>query len=135
MIIAPFHCHFQLVMEKNNKGYTALHYTCKNEASTKVIMELGRGHDSIDEQVKQTVDSAIKATAISQQCSCIHVAIKYGLRWSIHTKELAESNVDEVVNSCDDDSTGLRLFMVAAMKNDVFCDLSSIYGLMRMSPM
>ena len=135
MMIAPFHCHFQLVMEKNNKGYTALHYTCKNEASTKVIMELGRGHDSIDEQVKQTVDSAIKATAISQQCSRTHIAIKYGLRWSIHTKELAESNVVEVVNSFDG-STGLRLFMVAAMDNGAgFCDLSSIFGLMRMSPM
>ena len=123
----------ELMMEKNTYGLTALYYACKNEAPTEVIMELARGHDSCDEQTKQAVNSAIEATAISQQCSCIHIATKYGLRWSIHTKELAESNVDEVVNRCDD-LTGLRLFMVAAMKNGGFCDLSSIYGLMRMSP-
>ena len=97
-------------------------------------MELARGHDSSDEQTKQKVNSVIEATAISQQCSCIHIAAKYGLRWSIHTKEFAESNVDEVANRYDG-STGLRLFMVAAMKNDGFCDFSSIYGLMRMSPL
>ena len=94
-----------------------------------VIIELARGHDSSDEQIKQSI------LPIFQNCSCFHIAKKYGLRWSIHTKELAESNVVEVVSSFDG-LTGLRLFMVAAMENGAgFCDLSSIYGLMRMSPM
>ena len=121
-------------MEKNTYGLTALYYACKNEAPTEVIMELARGHDRSDEQTKQKVNSVIEATAISQQCSCIHIAAKYGLRWSMHTKDLAESNADEVVNRCNS-STGLCLFMVAAMMNDGFRDLSSIYGLMRMNPM
>ena len=70
-----------------------------------VIIELARGHDSSDEQIKQSI------LPIFQNCSCFHIAKKYGLRWSIHTKELADSNVDEVVNRCDD-SIGLRLFTV-----------------------
>ena len=123
----------ELVMVKNEYGLTALYYACVNKASTEVIMELARGHDSGDEQVKQTVNVAIEATAISQHCSCIYIAVKYGLRWNIHTKELAELHVDEVVNRCDG-LTGLRLFMLAAMENDGYRDLSSIYGLMRMSP-
>ena len=46
-------------------------------------------------------------------------------------KELAEANVDEILNGCDT-STGLRVFMVAAMGDHH--DLSGIYGMMRMSP-
>ena len=123
-----------LVVVKNKVRLTALYYAGMNEASFEVIVELARGHDSSDEQIKQTVNSAIEATAIFQFCLCFHIPTKYGLRWGILTKELADSNVDEVVNRCDD-STGLRLFMVAAMENENFCYLSSIYSLMRMSPL
>ena len=115
---------------------TPLHYACQNKASARVILELVRSRDSfVDKKLKQKVAFAIEAMALSQQCSGIHIAAEYGLRWSIFTQDLAESNVDEVVNSCDG-STGLRLFMVGAAIENAggFCDLSSIYGLMRMSP-
>ena len=46
-------------------------------------------------------------------------------------KELAEANGDEIMNRYDG-STGLRLFMIAAMGYSN--DLSSIYGMMKMGP-
>ena len=46
-------------------------------------------------------------------------------------KELAEDDAEEVINGCDN-LTGLPLFMVAAMGK--YHDLSSIYGIVRMSP-
>ena len=49
--------------------------------------------------------------------------------------EVAESNANEVLDGIDD-ITGLRLFMLAAA-GDVggwSIDLSSVYGMLRMSP-
>lgn len=46
-------------------------------------------------------------------------------------KELAEGNVDEMMNGCDS-LTGLHVFMVSAMGD--YNDLSGIYGMMRISP-
>ena len=74
----------------------------------------------------------VNAMALEQhQSSSIYVVAKYGLKWSNHMKELAETSVDEIVNGFDC-LTGLRLFMVAAMGDK--CDLSTIYGVMKMSP-
>ena len=47
-----------------------------------------------------------------------------GPRWSIHIEEYVECNMVEVVNMNND---------LAAMENDSFCDLSSIYSLMGVS--
>ena len=124
----------QLLTEKNKYGATALYYACENEASTEVIMRLASGHNSGDEIIKQTVDAAVEAMAIAQKRSVIHIAAEYGLKWSIHTKDLVESNIDQVVDGYDS-STGLRLFMIAAMGNSGGSDLSSIYGLMRINPL
>ena len=52
--------------------------------------------------------------------------------WIIHVEEYVECNVVEVVNM-NNDLTDLCLFIVAAMENDNFCDLSSIYSLMGVS--
>ena len=46
-------------------------------------------------------------------------------------KQLAEANVDEIVNG-HDALTGLQLFMIAAMGD--YYDLSAIYGMMKMKP-
>ena len=124
----------ELVMEKNKFGNTALHHACKHNASTKVIMKLASFHDSDNERIQQIVNIAIEEEALAQNRPVIYVAAEYGLKWSTRVKELAESNVDEVINGYDG-STGLRPFMVAAMGDAGFSpDLSSIYGLMKMSP-
>lgn len=74
----------------------------------------------------------VEATSLAlQQGSSIYVAAKYGLKWKNHMKELAEINAVEVTTG-HDNLTGLSLFMVAAMGES--CDLSSIYGMMKMSP-
>ena len=80
------------------------------------------------------VQKLIEATAVAQQKvkTIIYVAAQYGLKWRRHRmKELAEAKVDEIYNG-HDSSTGLRVFMVAAMGN--YHDLSAIYGMMKMSP-
>ena len=61
----------------------------------------------------------------------LNSAAWYGLKWKNHMKELAEANVEEIMNGYDD-LTGLHLFMIAAMGENN--DLSAIYGVMRMSP-
>ena len=48
-------------------------------------------------------------------------------------QDIVDSNVNDVLNGYDT-FTGLRLFMLAAMGNNHSSDLSSIYGMMRMSP-
>ena len=74
----------------------------------------------------------IRATAIAQhQHNSIYTAAQYGLKWTSHMKELAEGNGDEMMNGYDS-LTGLRVFMMAALGD--YLDLSSIYGMMRMSP-
>lgn len=95
----------ELVLEKDEFEYTALqyaseymHYASEYSPETEVIMKLARGHDSTHEQVKQTVTCAVEAMAMAQQCSVVHIAAKYGLKWGIHTKEVAESNIQEVAN-------------------------------------
>ena len=75
-----------------------------------------------------------KAMAIARKCSVLHIAGEYGFKWSSRImKKQVESNADDVVNGRDS-LTGLRVFMSAAMGSNDCCDLSSIYGLMRMSP-
>jgi len=77
------------------------------------------------------MQEVIEAISVKQQRPIIHVAAQYGLSWRDCMSELVKSNVDDVVNGTDS-LTGLRLFMLAAM--DKNSDLSSIYGMMRMSP-
>ena len=73
----------------------------------------------------------IEATSAKRQCPIIHVAAEHGLPWSDYMRELIESNTAEVVDGVDNMS-GLRVFMLAAVgKNS---DLSTIYGMMKMSP-
>ena len=74
----------------------------------------------------------IEAIAISQKRPVIHMAAEFGLKWRSHMRELSELNPEEILNGSDN-CTGLRIFMLAAM-NDGCTDLSSIYGLMRISP-
>ena len=78
-------------------------------------------------------EQIVEATAIAQQqhTSVIQLTAQYGLKWKCQMKELAEANGDEVMNRYDS-STGLRLFMIAAMGNNN--DLSSVYGMMKMGP-
>ena len=78
------------------------------------------------------MEEVIDATAIAQQRPIITIAAQYGLKWNNHMSELAESNLNEVVNERDNE-TGLTLFMLAAM-GDVY-DLNSIYGMRKMSPL
>ena len=81
----------------------------------------------------QGLQQVSEATAATQQkYKNIYTTAQYGLKWRYqYMRELAEVNVDEILNVCDS-STGLRVFMVAAMGDDH--DLSGIYGMMRMSP-
>lgn len=87
------------------------------------------------ERMKQIMDIILKATARAQCRPVINVAAEYGLKWNEYVKELAESHMKEAVDEYDD-LTGLRLFMLAAMGSNGsgYCDLNSIYGLMRISP-
>lgn len=73
----------------------------------------------------------IYATATSQKRPIINIAAQYGVRWNNQMREIVESNSHQVVDGCDNE-TGLHIFMLAAMGDN--CDLSSIYGLRRMSP-
>ena len=73
----------------------------------------------------------IESLAAKQQRPVIYVAAQHGLQWNSNMKELVESNSEEVGYGFDN-TTGLRLFMVASMGNA--SDLSTIYGMMRMSP-
>ena len=78
------------------------------------------------------LQKVVEATAVAQQqTKSIYTAAQYGLQWTNHMKELAEENADEVINGRDD-LTGLPLFIIAAMGK--YYDLSSIYGIVRMSP-
>ena len=52
-------------------------------------------------------------------------------KWSKLMRELVESNTEEVMYGFDD-TTGLCLFMTAAIIN--YSDLSTIYGMMRINP-
>ena len=85
----------------------------------------------------EIMQSIIEATAMAvkeQGSSSIYVASQYGLKWSSQImNELVGSSVDEILNGCNTE-TGFCPFMVAAMGKYSCCDLSSIYGLMRMSP-
>ena len=65
--------------------------------------------------------------------SFLHEAARHGLKWRNHMQDIVDSNVNDVLNGYDI-FTGLRLFMLAAMGNNLSSDLSSIYGMMRMSP-
>ena len=126
----------KLVMKKAQYGKTALHYAHRYHAPRKVIMMLERFNDSTtsktNEKTKEIIKDSIEGMTIAHKRSLLHLAIKNGLKWSIATN-LVESNVDYAVYG-HDCSTGLRLFMIAAMGDNYFSDLSSIYGLMRMSP-
>ena len=122
-----------LVQEKNIYGHTALNYlsTSRDQGVMMMVLENLSGTTS-DEETKEIVQAAIGSMTLVQKRSVIHLAAKYGLKWSI-TKEFVASNSNEAVNGYDN-LTGLRLFMIAAIGKDAFTDLSSIYGLMRMSP-
>ena len=125
----------ELTMEKDKFGVSAFHVACKQEAPAEVIVKLANFYDDFGEPIKEKVIVAIQAMAMYQQCSVTQITARYGLHWSIMEELLVESNVDEAING-HDSTTGLRLFMVAAMGDGgvMSRDLSSIYGLMRMSP-
>ena len=120
---------------------------------------------SIGRDKGEIIQHHMKATAKAQNRSIVHVAAEYGLKWSdisssnnsYNMRELAMSNVEEVINGYDS-FTGLRVFMLVAVGSrkpdwqdnnnhnsstsssngyghySGSCDLSSIYGLMKMSP-
>lgn len=125
----------QLVMEEDNFGFTALYYARFFESSDEVIrmLEICSDTTSDDAETKEIFKTSIESIPTAhQQCSFLHVAIKYGMEWSL-IKELVALNVHYVMNEYDS-STGMHQFMVAASRSDHRSDLSSIYGLMRMAP-
>ena len=112
--------------------YSALKRDSLNRIPLEVALEEGLRWTELQEVIQATV-------AKQQHGSIIYTAAQYGLKWEYDAekhgmKELTcktPRNVDEVMDSYDS-LTGLRLFMVAAMGD---ChDLSSIYGIMKMSP-
>ena len=128
----------QLVMEQTEYGHTALNYAYRYNAPIQVVKMLERFNStSVDgedeETTKGIIIAFIEGMTINQKRSLLHVAVRNGLKWSIITK-LVESNVDDDAVNGYDSLTGLRLFMIAAIGNYHFSDLSSVYGLMRMSP-
>merc|ERR1712045_740514 len=126
----------ELVMMNKDDGRTALHYACQNENVSadiiSVLIDVG-GRDLVMETNNDGDTVPLEAiVAASQHLSSIFYNLaKEGLTWGNHMKELTESNTEEIVNGCER-SLGLRAFMVAAMGEEN--DLSSIYGMMRMSP-
>ena len=108
-----------------------------NHFEYSILKQDSRNRLPIDVAIEEGLDwsklkNIIEATAMVQQHTSIFVAVQYGLKWSDGMKELAETDVDAVINDCDR-VTGLCLFMVAAESGGE-SDLSSIYALMRMSP-
>ena len=83
------------------------------------------------EGLQDIVKTTSRMAQSQQPTKIMHSTAQYGLKWRHCMKELAEANVDEIVNGYDN-LTGLRLFMLAAMGD--FHDLSSIYGMMKMGP-
>ena len=77
------------------------------------------------------VDSIVGAMAVEQERPMIYVAAHHGLKWENHMKELVENNMEEI-ESGKDALTSLLPFMLAAAGYG--SDLTSIYGLMVMSP-
>ena len=120
---APLHVIQDIV---NRFDYTLLKVDSLNRIPIEIAIDKCLGWS---EGMQDIVEAT---TLVQQQRSSIYVAAKYGLRWSNGMKELAEENVDEIMNG-NDSSTGLRLFMYAAMSSSR-CDLSVIYGMMRMGP-
>ena len=94
-----------------------------------IVIVFEEGLEWSNEGLQEIVEATSKAQR--QHASIIYTAGHYGLKWRHHMKELAEENVDEIMNGYDA-LTGLRLFMVSAMGK--YHDLSAIYGMMRMSP-
>lgn len=68
---------------KNNYGLTALNHTSKDTALAKVIQLLERENEIDKEESKEIIKAVIKAMPIAQQRLAIHIATKYGLKWSI----------------------------------------------------
>ena len=81
---------------------------------------------------REGTQELVEAMAAKQQCPIIHVAAEYGLPWSNYMKELVESNTKEIAYQIDSTTSLLRLFMLAAMGRN--SDLSTVYGMMKMSP-
>merc|ERR1719242_1307637 len=59
----------------------------------------------------------VDAFASSQQRTTLHVCAKHGVQWENGTKEMLEGNALDVVERMDD-STGLYLFMTAALGDE-----------------
>merc|ERR1711878_168035 len=121
---------------KDEIGRTALHYACQNEnvsADTiSALIDVG-GPDLVMKTDNHGDTAPLEAivAASQHQSSIFYNLAKEGLTWGNHMKELTEAHIEEIVNGCER-SLGLRAFMVAAMGEEN--DLSSIYGMMRMSP-
>ena len=85
------------------------------------------------EETKEIWKTAFESISKDRQGSFLRIAIKYGIPWNI-IEAFVQSNSDDVINGYGG-LTGLRLFMLAAMQDGGWrSDLSSIYGLMKMSP-
>ena len=96
------------------------------------------GRNPIDVAVEEDLEwnkgmqDVIEAMAAKEQCSTTHITAKYGLPWKICMRhQLINSNTEEVINGTDR-TTGLCLFMLAAMGDK--SDLSVIYYMMKMNP-
>ena len=96
-----------------------------NRNAIDVAVEEGLGWD---DEIKNMIETA----AAARPCSFIYEASRHGLKWRSHMQEVVNSNLIEAVSG-HDALTGLRMFMLAAT-GDGSSDLSSIYGMMRMSP-
>ena len=88
-----------------------------------------------DHEWKKGLQDITEATARALQQPLLYTAGQYGVKWDNGMKEIAESNVEEVIHGYDN-STGLCPFMVAAIGSPIGerSDLSSIYMLLKMSP-
>merc|ERR1712038_5455 len=121
---------------KDKYGLTALHFACWNEYFSvdiiSVLIDVG-GRELVMKTNNDGDTAPLEAivAASQHQSSIFYNLAKEGLTWGNHMKELTEAHIEEIVNGCER-SLGLRTFMVAAMGEEN--DLSSIYGMMSMSP-
>ena len=121
---APLHIIEDII---NHFKFSILQTDSLNRIPLVVAIEEGlEWNEGLQQIFEATVEAQQKSTDF------IYEAARYGLEWRYqYMKELAEANVDEMMNG-HDSSTGLRVFMVAAMGK--YHDLSGVYGMMRLSP-
>lgn len=133
------------ILIRDNLNRLPITVALKEEQLSLVISSSGGGSDSGSDK-GEIIKHIMEAMAKAQARPIVHIAAEYGLKWSNNysMKELINLNVEEVISGYDR-STGLSPFMLAAMGSNHDCrynntfdnfssDLSSIYGMMKMSP-